>query len=217
MGLKELIQKIQQQEIAAREMELAAEKTTEEERGDAYSENLPQAILQQKALFEELKAIGIIDLINQMIYPELSPATYSEVPTTTADGKVEVLKIAMAQSILPEITETNRKDVEKKLHDREWRGNIKLPDLLQDRSFDTTLHILIEKDPKSVEEAYCPMPTISLDYYENKMLRIKGEKVTFLQKLTKENSNSYDFEKAIAEAFLHPRLIPVKPQPPLTG
>lgn len=154
---------LQAQGQAEREALEKRDKEQEQERRERYQREYPEALRAQKALFDELKEMGIIEMLEEMTYPDKIAPIYTytaEEVATMHKSTVELIE-DLRKEIVPE-GEAERSNLPpnphhwpsaeefKKAFDemarQEWRGFMIQPQQNSDGSIDPTLHIYINND-----------------------------------------------------------------------
>ncbi|MDO8621045.1 MAG: hypothetical protein Q7R31_02075 [Candidatus Levybacteria bacterium] len=171
-------------------------------REQLYIQELPAALKIQQGLFEDLRAIGVIDMIDKMIEPD-------KILPIEMPKKPQVSRETPKQS-KPGITTYMDQEKVNRLWfgtlNQKWQGGIFNPRQREDGSLDPTLRIWINNDTTSFglyrEEYMIPLKTVMVSYSSEKVLMIEGAKTTFKDVVTIENADKWTI--AFQQALQHP-------------
>lgn len=195
------------------------EKGTKLQRHDS---ELSQALERQGELLEELRAMGIVEMVEKMIDPQaLRIHSPNEEQHQPHNGSLWVspdntLPLPLRQ------TKVSIEDVEKALiniQKQEWEANTLLPQQREDGSLDPTIIIDIKKvhneDLRNMTYLYYGGEIeehVHVSYSPQKALTIQGAETTFESVVDIQNVDRDAVKTALALAFINPKKteVPVK-------
>ncbi len=221
MGIKERITDLQETKRIRVEEERSAEQTRKEQRQEQYQREIPRVLKKQKRLFNELKAMGVTGMIDEMIYPDhLYPLVTREEQLTRAKRLDERMERRAAK--LPKKINLNSEKFRRRMRERDqqqWWGGVNGPRQNEDGSLDSTLRISIAN---KTDTGYSLHPThgmlreVFLSYSKEGLLTIKGTETTFEATVNRNNVDRDAVETALAQAFHNPH-IPQRDIPPASS
>lgn len=210
MGMHEKMSAIRAEEQVASAEIQKAEEEIKREQGRRYQQELPETLRIQRALFEELQAMGIISMIEEMTVPD------KVVRLQTPEEKLETEKKTRKRfdELKTGIVETiTAKQIMEDLRRNEWGPQVLLPEQKDDGSVEPTLRILVQDNP--LKRGRGNRKTVNISYSEKKILTIEGEDVTFQDQVTQNHADKDTIdtiETALAHAFLKPQFPKISPR-----
>lgn len=214
MGLRETIQSertaIRAAEAAASLAEKLRVQKTEEERLERYRSELPAMILAQRPLLMELKTIGVIALLEEMISPDKIefPMTPEEASAEKAlrEQRIQAYLSNQNRGVIP-VSEDRLSDFAKRMQDlnkQEYKAYVSDPKQLEDGSVDSTVHIKVSDNVafRAMSDFYRE-GWIDLAYSMDRVLTINGEYTTFNEQIDPTNVDMGRIERSLARAFIY--------------
>lgn len=195
--------------MGAIEREQPPQPPTKLTREQLYAQQLPDALRIQQGLIEDLRAIGVIDMINAVITPDVIT------PNKTREEELKIWKRAKAEQLKkPRVTTYMDPRLVSKIWfemwDQKWQGGIFYPSQREDGSLDPTLRIGIDNDTTSFEyyheDTLGPLKSIIVSYSPERVLTIEGTETTFKGVVTRENVDKDAISTAFGKALQRPTI-----------
>ena len=209
MGIRERVEQLGQEEY---EKTVEAKKNREDDekaRREKYNGELPQALLDQRPLFNKLKRSGVIELIEEMIYPDkIEPhLTLGEqnAQTTKLAKKLDKSRSQRVKPLVMSREENlNLNSIFRDRQDQEWHAFVHHPEQKEDGAIDRTVRITIDNDTWKRQSTHLKglKKKVHISFSPNGVLAIKGAEVTYEGSVGKRYQEK--IEEGFAKAFHKP-------------
>ncbi|MBI2195970.1 MAG: hypothetical protein HYU48_02915 [Candidatus Levybacteria bacterium] len=192
MGIRERMQEIAEEEKIAAKEKRAREVNRQTELQAQYYEHLPEATRTQRRLMRDLRAIGVVGMIEEMVGPGTitDPLTPAQSKRARGNPQFGLGPMEKLEKIFDAIT------------NRDWETSVILPSQREDGSLDPSIYLHIHA--KGNRPMHTPERHVVVTYSPDRTLTIKGAEVFFKSIVTRQNADEGTLEIALARAFRNP-------------
>lgn len=214
MGIREKMAEIRAKEKNDEEADQLNERVREAQKRQRFSTDLPEALRAQAELFSDLKNAGIIEMLEEMTYPQ----KIQPVSSITDRELAMVDELNILQEVLPPMEKQEMNEhidsILDGIHRQEWQAQVMLPEQFGDGNINKSkLVIKVTNDtPRRQMKPFSergPLKTVEITYYKpppfsgKDTLTIRGMWETHEGGINEERLK--DIEISLAEAFLKPK------------
>lgn len=205
MGIKESVERLTQgraeEERRIREEEARQRQAREEQRRAQFDKELPEVTRQRRLLLQDLRAIGVIGMIEDMIKPDKIAPILTEKQKAANRKKSQRGLTAKQLAALPPLLGLNASRPR-----QEWAGKLLQPHQEDDGAVNPTLVFSISTPEQYTYPVPQKISQVTVTYTRDRILTVKGQDVTFESRVTRKKHDIDEIELGLAKAFVYPEI-----------